>query len=51
MLSYIVAMLELIYNTVFSLGRAGTYQYGYEIDNCIESVLKMGKELQSWELY
>ena len=28
---------------VFSIGRAGTYRYGYDIDDCIESALEIGK--------
>lgn len=32
---------------VFSFGRAGTYQYGYDIDDCIESAIEMGKQLKS----
>jgi UDP-galactopyranose mutase len=34
-------------DNVFSFGRAGTYQYGYDIDDCIESALEMGKKLKS----
>jgi len=30
---------------VFSIGRAGKYEYGYDIDNCIESALEIGKNL------
>ena len=30
---------------VFSIGRAGVYQYGYDIDDCIESALEVGKEI------
>ena len=30
---------------VFSIGRAGTYQYGYDIDDCIESALEIGDML------
>ena len=30
---------------VFSIGRAGIYQYGYDIDDCIESALNIGKDL------
>lgn len=30
---------------VFSIGRAGKYQYGYDIDDCIESALNVGKDL------
>ena len=29
---------------VFSIGRAGKYEYGYDIDNCIESALEIGKK-------
>ena len=29
-------------DNVFSIGRAGTYKYGYDIDDCIESALEIG---------
>ena len=32
---------------VFSFGRAGTYRYGYDIDDCVESAIIMGKQLAS----
>ena len=32
---------------VFSFGRAGMYEYGYDIDNCVESAIEMGKNLKS----
>ena len=32
---------------VFSFGRAGIYQYGYDIDDCVESAIEMGKTLKS----
>ena len=32
-------------DNVFSIGRAGVYQYGYDIDDCIESALEVGKEI------
>jgi UDP-galactopyranose mutase len=31
---------------VFSIGRAGTYQYGYDIDNCIESAMDVVARLR-----
>jgi len=31
---------------VFSIGRAGTYQYGYDIDDCVESAIEIGKALK-----
>ena len=31
---------------VFSIGRAGTYLYGYDIDDCVESAIKVGQELK-----
>jgi|TARA_B100002003_G_C14134119_1_gene545378 UDP-galactopyranose mutase len=32
---------------VFSIGRAGSYDYGIDIDDCIEQVLEIGKLLKS----
>ena len=33
-------------DNVFSIGRAGIYQYGYDIDDCVESALKIGEDLK-----
>ena len=36
---------DLMPDGVFTSGRAGTYQYGYDIDDCIESALEIGKQI------
>ena len=36
---------DLMPDGVFSIGRAGTYRYGYDIDDCIESALEISKQL------
>ena len=36
---------DLMPEGVFSIGRAGCYQYGYDIDDCIESALDIGQKI------
>jgi UDP-galactopyranose mutase len=38
--------LEMLPENVFSIGRAGSYQYRVDIDDCIEQAMDIGKKLK-----
>lgn len=39
--------LEMMPEGVFSVGRAGSYRYGIDIDDCIEQAMKVGEQVKN----